>query len=159
MGYSYVGRQLCCDVCGDYGHTRKYRCPFGYCPAIALCPKCKREHPEYTSKEGHRKVGCEKAMIKATSHENERKSLLEAGYFVRCSALWHPTRNSTLNVKVIFRGINNEEAYWMTDATYKCIPLLANATPSDFENYGTLRKALNTELYDIEQIEKEVVNL
>jgi len=40
MGYCYEGRKLCCDNCGVAGGVRKRKCPYGYCPAAALCNRC-----------------------------------------------------------------------------------------------------------------------
>lgn len=150
MGYSCDDKgRLCCDICSSSGEVRKYRCPFGWCQAVALCPKCRKEHPEYVSKDLHRKYGCEKSHQEAVKQEAERQSLLDSGKFVRCSALWHPERPEP-NVKVIFQGRSGEEAYWMSNKTYDSIPLLVNATPADYRKHGEIIKAANLEIYDAE---------
>ena len=152
MGYCYetaTGR-LCCDICDKAGGVRKYRCPFGYCQAIALCPKCKKEHPEYTNKAGHRKNGCEKRMIQALKDRAKRVAIIERGGFVRCAALSHDKRPGE-NVKVIFVGKNNaEKAFWMSLETYHSIPYLVNATPEDYRRFGPTIEASNINIYDAE---------
>jgi hypothetical protein len=153
MGYSYETRtgRLCCDVCDKAGDVRKYKCPFGYCPAIALCPDCKAKHPEYVSKAGHRKQGCEKSMNKAISRERREQYMLDHGMFIRCSALSHHMLGLSV-VKVIFRNKSREEqAFFMAPETYHAIPLLRAATVSDYEKYGKVTPAVNTDIYDPER--------
>ncbi len=142
MGYSYCEGKLCCDVCGDYGQVRKYKCPFGYCPAIALCPKCKREHPEYTSKEGHRAHDCEKHSQEYHRQEEDKAAIINAGGVVRCAALGHGQ-----SVKVIFQGQHDEQAYLMSQATYDAIPLMVNATPDDYRKHGEVTPAQSLDIY------------
>lgn len=151
MGYCYDARtgKLCCDVCDSSEEVKKYKCPFGWCQAIALCAECRKKHPEYVSKEYHRKHGCEQSHQEAVRQKAEYQALLNAGKFVRCSALSHSERPD-LNVKVIFRGRSGEEAYWMSHKTYDSIPILTNATPADFRKHGRLIKAATTDIYDKE---------
>jgi hypothetical protein len=147
MGYSYdASGKLCCDICDDSGGVRKYRCPFGWCQPIALCPKCKHEHPEYTSKEWHREHGCEKAMIQVKQEETKKQQMLAAGKLLRCAALWHPDRKDR-KVKVIFRNGDKETAYWMARRTYDAIALGVLATVDDFKKHGKVTKARNVDIY------------
>ena len=127
MGYSYDSQgRLCCDVCSNSGAVRKYRCPFGYCPAIALCPTCRKTHAHYVSKKTHREHGCEEQSRIFDQHEQEKAQMMASGKFVRCAALGHSDREN----KVIFRGKDNEEkAYWMSPETYKAIPLFCQCNP------------------------------
>lgn len=151
MGYCYTREGLlCCDVCSNVGGVRKYRCPFGWCQAIALCPSCKEKHPEYTSKKYHRKQGCEKQSIQFHGELERRASMIAAGEFVRCSTLSHP-EHKPLDVKVIFQGGDHkEQAYWMTDKTYHAISYDAPATPADYRKHGKIKEAKNTKIYDAE---------
>lgn len=155
MGYSYDRNgRLCCDICDSSGGVRKYRCPFGYCHAIALCPKCKSEHPEYVSKEFHRKHGCDARQKELARFQQERISMQASGKFIRTSALLHPKRPQP-NIKVIFSGANGEcQGYWMTDKTYYSIPIgeLNNPTPDDYCKFGKVIKAKNENIYDMEMV-------
>lgn len=147
MGYSYCDGKLCCDVCSRSGGVRKYRCPFGYCQATALCPDCKERHPEYLSKELHRKNGCEKNSQEFDQQEKEKADLLAQGKYVRCSALWHPPADK---VKVIFHGQTGDKAYFMTQATYRAIPLGVNATIEDYQAKGEITECRNLDIYNPE---------
>lgn len=154
MGYCYessTGR-LCCDVCDHAGGVRKFRCPFGWCQAIALCPECRRKHPEYVSAETHRQAGCEKRHQEFAEHEDQRKALIEFGEFVRCSALTHRGKHpGPEDVKVIFHGANGQyQTYWMSEATYHAIPLGVNATPDDYRKHGNVIEAKSLDIYDDE---------
>ena len=152
MGYCYdADGKLCCDVCSESGGVRKHRCPFGYCQPIALCPKCKREHPEYVSKAYHRENGCEANHLRFQQEEAQRQQLLDSGKLLRCSALQHNGR-----VKVIFRGKNGKErAFWMAPRTYRRIALGVPATPQDFKALGKVTRAKTTDIYDSEGKVKE----
>lgn len=151
MGYCYTADgKLCCDVCDHSGGVRKFRCPFGYCQAVALCPKCKHEHPEYVTKAFHRKQGCEKNHNEFARQEAERASLIERGQFVRTSALWHPQRPGD-NIKVIFQGRDRtSKAFWMSDKTYHAIPFGVNATPKEYRKHGAVAEARSLDIYDAE---------
>lgn len=140
MGYSYEGKKLCCDNCGKAG-ARKYRCPFGYCPAEALCPECRKAHPEWVSKAYHRQKGCERSHLDYQAEQQRGRDLLAAGKWLRVSALWHPPNR----VKVIFKSQTGEKAYWMTNEEYDRVGLRANATLDDYKVIGP---AKNTDLYD-----------
>jgi len=153
MGYSYdASGRLCCDVCDKSGGVRKYRCPFGYCPAIALCPTCKETHPHYISKKAHREQGCEEQSRLFDQHEQEKNQLIASGKFVRCAALKHYIAGIDRD-KVIFRGKDGaEQAYWMSPETYKAIPWFENATPEDYMKHGEVQQAANTDIYDSEEL-------
>jgi hypothetical protein len=138
MGYCYQGNQLCCDRCGGVGGVRKVPCPFGYCPATALCPECKRKCPEVSSKASNRVGGCEKGHLEFVRREQEAKDMLGAGKLLRCSALSAgPDR-----VHVLFRDMNGATTgYYMSEATYRSHPLGTNVTPEMYEAFGPLEPA------------------
>ncbi len=92
MGYSYDARtgRLCCDSCGIDGGVRRVRCPFGWCPADALCAECRVKYASRTTKETHRANGCEASSDRFHAEEAEKVRLLEAGELVRCAvAVWN----------------------------------------------------------------------
>jgi len=144
MGYSYDGRgRLCCDGCGTNGNVRKVRCPFGWCPAPALCPDCRSKHRAQLTKAYHRQRGCEANVAKARKRDAEQQALLDAGNYVRTSALAHNGR-----VKVVFRNAAGDgKAYWMTPETYHAIPLMEPATPAHFSEHGTVTEAQSADIY------------
>lgn len=152
MGYSYTvtadGRELLdCDVCGNSGGVRKIRCPFGYCQAIAICPKCRAEHPEYVSKAGHKEQGCERRHEAFMAEREKEARLIAEGRFVRCAALQHNGR-----VKVCFRGKDGAEVYyWMSHETYDALPLAAVFAVEDYEKYGPLTRAKVDNLHESEE--------
>ncbi len=152
MGYCYDARTgaLACDICDHSGGVRKFKCPFGWCQAIAICPECKAKHPELVTKAYHRKRGCEEQHIKYERLGKERTAMIAAGKFIRSSALWHPKRPG-LNVKVFFQGVGVGEIYWMSQKTYDAIPILdVNATPDDYRKHGEVVDAESLDIYDME---------
>ena len=149
MGYCYdVDGRLCCDVCSSSGGVRKHRCPFGYCPAIALCPKCKREHPEYLTKAYHRERGnCEEYHLRFVRENEARQRILDEGKYLRVSALRHNGR-----VKVIFRNkAGQERAFWMAPRNYGSRRLDKPTTPEDYKANGKVTRARTTDIYDAEK--------
>lgn len=79
MGYGYgrnqaTGRMcLACDFCGAAnGETVKVRCPYGYCPATASCPRCKKEK-NVDAKEPHRR--CKERMDEDAAKKAEVESV------------------------------------------------------------------------------------
>ncbi len=157
MGYSYDSAtgELCCDVCDRHGGVIKFRCPFGWCQAIALCPECRSRRPELVSATTHRNAGCERNHQLFTEREDQRKAKISFGEFIRCSALWHPKRPG-LNVKVIFEGNEAAQAYWMSQETYHKIGLDFNATPDDYRKHGEVVDATSLDIYDAEMDEVKV---
>lgn len=99
MGYCYEGRKLCCDNCGFAG-SRKYKCPYGYCQAVALCKTCKAD-PVVKMKVKKSHSNCEEGAKVWNRREQERRGLLMAGYFVRCSAF-----GPYGTTRVWFEGLN-----------------------------------------------------
>ena len=157
MGYSYCGGLLCCDVCGDTGGVRKHKCPFGWCPKVALCPKCKREHPEYLTKSYHREHGnCEENHLRFERQKAKELQLLNEGKLLRRSALQHKTKTSW-RIKVIFRGLFKEgkeqiiRAFWMAPRTYRAIELGVPASVEDYKALGKVTRARNADIYDAEK--------
>lgn len=144
MGYSYEkvynpvtnrhSHRLCCDVCGAVG-ARKYRCPFGYCQAVAGCPTCRKTRPDVFSKEAHVKQRCDVNHAAFVAHEQKERDMKEAGLFVRSAAL---NQEGGL-VKVWFQSKGNvEKAFLMTPETYDAFPLFDLVTPEDYAKHGTL---------------------
>ena len=149
MGYSFDGTgRLCCDICGQSGGVRRNRCPFGWCQPIAMCQRCKREHPEYVSKAYHRKHGnCEQNHLRFEREQAEKLRLLKEGKFLRCSALRHNGR-----VKVIFRNKDGKErAYWMAPRNYRGLGYGTPTTLEDYKARGKATRAKNTDIYDAEK--------
>jgi hypothetical protein len=142
MGYSYQGRQLCCDVCGKVGGVRKVRCPFGYCQAVAICPACKKEHPEYVSKEGHRKMGCDVKHDEFMREQAKRADIIARGGLLRVAALSHGAM-----VKVIFKGRDGDYAYFMEPETYHAIPIDVPAELTDYRAHGKVWPSQNNDIY------------
>ena len=88
MGYTYDSSGLlCCDICGNSGNVKRYKCPFGWCQPIAACPHCRKEKAVYFSKKHHREAGCEKASAEFHERERTKYLLLQDGEWIRCSAL------------------------------------------------------------------------
>jgi len=139
MGYSYDMRgRLCCDSCDNSGNVRKYKCPFGYCQALALCCACAKTHKSLRSKEHHRERGCEKYHNEFVASQALRLALLQAGKSVRCAALDAPP----YGVHVLFQTMDGTtEGFYMAKETYHVIPLGNPATPDDYRQHGTLTPA------------------
>ena len=142
MGYCYTNDgQLCCDICGAAG-ARKYRCPFGYCPAIAACPKCRKDRAELFGRAAHRKAGCEAGHNQFQAELDERKALLLAGLPVRCSALGGCDPHGNDRVHVLFKRQDGScEGWYMPRETYHALPLGNNTTPDDYRKHGHLEAA------------------
>lgn len=152
----YTNREvLCCDFCNDYP-ARKIPCPFGYCQAYAMCKKCRLENKGKEYKEKHRKSGCEKNHLEYKKTEDERETLLNAGYYLRRCAL----SNDAGDVKVLFQNKEGDvRAFWMSPETYHLIPLGANATIKDFMDRGGMDETTNLDIHDrqgVRSITKEV---
>lgn len=133
MGYTYeknyeTGRWLlCCDICGKAGGVRKHRCPYGYCPSLALCSSCAKTHKPQPK--NHQR--CKIAAAEFQAQRERRQILINDGYMLRCSAI-----NTDAGVKVTFRGNKGKSEYLMTKETYRSIPLLFPATIENFMDYG-----------------------
>lgn len=143
MGYGYdLKNRLSCDSCGACGNTRKIPCPFGYCPAPALCPECKTKYADTLKKEWHRKRKCDLGMLRHDLSNQEALCLLHTGHYLRCAALSHGDK-----VKVIFRGLSDEKAVFMAPETYDAFPLLKNVTLEDYAKIGTVTDAVDRNIY------------
>jgi len=152
MGYCYSNGYLCCDICGATGGVRKYRCPFNWCPPVAMCPSCKRAHPEYLTRAYHREHGnCEEHHLRYQRELQRTNELLEAGEYIRQAAHQHNGR-----VKVLFRNKHKKtRAYWMAPRTYRRV----TSTPATVENYkagGKVTRARNTDILDAEKYATKV---
>lgn len=130
MGFSYVGRRLACDMCGKAGGCRKVRCPFGSCPSVAVCPRCRKTRDVRLTKAYHRDhLGCERFAAHCAAEDAKREALLDAGKYLRVSA-YGPTGD----VKVWFRNkAGDEKALLVPSAVYAAIKLGAPATIEDYE--------------------------
>ena len=137
MGYSYtMSGLLCCDNCGASGGVRKRRCPFGYCPAAALCVACNRAYPQ--TRDVHRVQGCEEGHRQFVARERYVAELLAKGQAVRCSALGQPHGR----VHVLFRRADGTtEGRYMASDTYDAIRIGEVATPADFAAFGPVEAA------------------
>lgn len=129
MGYSYSMKgRLCCDSCGTDVAVRKVKCPFGHCPAIAACPDCRKKHG-WGTRAKHIAAGCDVGAAKFAAWMDEKARRLEAGEYLRCSALgmgddW---------VHVLFDNkIRHTIGYYMSHKAYDSIPLLTWASPADY---------------------------
>lgn len=132
MGYSYetaTGR-LCCDACGNAGAVRRKRCPHDWCQPIALCPAC-RALPRFRgSAWAAMHADCATSQTAATERAARAAELLDAGAYLRVSALGDREQD---RVHVIFRNREGDEiGRYMTREQYRAIPLLTPATPDDY---------------------------
>lgn len=88
MGYSYdLSGRLCCDACPVSNGVRKVHCPFGYCPATALCKECRKTHKDKLSKAHHRERGCEKSHLAFQAEQDAEKAHHAAGTYTLKAAV------------------------------------------------------------------------
>lgn len=140
MGYSYISAgALCCDYCGSSQGVKRYKCPFGYCPATAACPDCRSKHAEKLSRAAHDTCRILDEVYRNRNAETVARTA--AGEFLRCSAL--AVRFTARSVRVLFRGAAGMQGFTMHKETYDKIPLLDPASPDDFRKYGELYPAPN----------------
>lgn len=135
MGYctDRHGR-LCCDICGNAGEVRRVRCPYGYCPATAACPKCRKEHKRIFSAAHHREHGCKARHEECVRREAERVALLKEGRLLRCAAV-----KDGPGVKVWFESSKGRDHLrWMSAETYRAFDLLENVTLEQFDAVGAV---------------------
>lgn len=129
MGYSYTvatGR-LCCDSCDNDGGVRKIRCPYGYCPAPALCPPCKVKHADALKAPAH--ASCRLRVEEMRAAEADTAAHIAAGRFVRSAAL----ATDDDRVHVLFRGHGGQYVgRYMTHACYDAFPILSVRTIEDY---------------------------
>jgi len=156
MGFVYAvnpatGKEcLCCDFCGkwkgDIGiqWVKKIRCPHGWCQSYATCSECYKKKMHKKANDYHR--DCKVQSDEYAKQEAKKRELLDSGRFVRCAALAHDGEW----VKVLFRGLVGERAFFMKRETYNAIPLLEPATYENFAEFGNIYEASNTDLYDPE---------
>lgn len=136
MGYCYdKNGRLCCDSCGA-APAVKVPCPFNSCPSMALCRACKEKHRDKQSREFHRAHGCERNHLEYVRQIEERRALLASGRALRCSALGVPR-----GVHVLFESLRGTVGYFMSEETYRALPLGVNATVEDFAAHGALEPA------------------
>ena len=137
MGYSYSNNgKLCCDICSKAG-ARKYRCPFGHCPAIAACPACRRAKSELFTRAYHAENGCKTGHEKHLAWLAEREHIITEGQAVRCSAM----RTDERTIHVLFQARDRTEGWYMSKETYDVLPLLDNFTADDYREHGQLTPA------------------
>jgi hypothetical protein len=115
MGYCYEirggSRLLCCDVCGTAGGVRKIRCPYGYCPATALCARCRKNETVKAQMKLHCETNCKAAAEAYDAREKATAILLAAGEMVFCTATGKPGNEVAMG----FRGETGEVAYLTVD--------------------------------------------
>ena len=133
VGTSRSGRRtrvLCCDVCDHAGGVRRVACRYGYCQSAALCASCRRDPAVRARLEAYCEENCREASAVFAALERRRVELLEAGEFVRVSALGCIGVDK---VAVTFQNRVGAEAFAeMTRAEYAAGPLGVPATPADF---------------------------
>ena len=140
MGYCYnsASGRLACDACDTDEGVKKRRCPFGYCPADALCAACWTKNQDKLNKAAHRANGCERRHREYLAKQAHEAALLMTGHEIRWSALG----DGNGSVHVLFRcGNGTTRGYYMAEATYDAIPLLVTATPDDYRKHGPLEDA------------------
>ena len=153
MGYSTTvinGREVyCCDFC-DNAPAKKHRCPSGYCHTYYICPDCwEKMKANGKWKETHK--DCKAGHERLVAELQKEKDIMNAGYYVRKSALSHHERTKRESVKVIFvSGNNQRQAYFMSAETYHAIPYGVIATPEDYMQHGDIVPCRNTDIYDNE---------
>jgi hypothetical protein len=139
MGFSYVGRKLCCDFCGTPGSV-KVRCPFGYCQPTAVCPNCRRTRKDVLSKKYHREAGCEKNHAAFSAKLDKEAKIVRDGGALRIAALGQ--NNGTC--KVWFRTNIGPVAFVMPTEVYNLIPTDEVAALGDYQNIhkGTFQSVI-----------------
>jgi hypothetical protein len=129
MGFSYVGKKLCCDFCGTPG-ARKVHCPIGYCPPAAACPTCRKTHATKFHIAAH--TACFAGREAIRNRTLVEINLLEDGHLLRRAALSEGNL-----VKVWFHDKHKSaKAYLMPHEVYKAFPLMTPVTLTDYKNYA-----------------------
>lgn len=138
MGYSYsMEGRLCCDACPAERGVRKRKCPYGYCPAPAVCKACWESGERERSARYHKEAGCKESHEAYQAKEAACQALLAAGKAVRSAAVG--LFDGTGMVKVWFKKVDgSEEVYLMHEAVYEAHALGENTTPEDYAKHGTL---------------------
>lgn len=134
MGYLYRGNELVCMTCGCAG-ARKVKCPYNYCPPIAICSECRKVHKKEL-KQAHIDNKCKENHEAFVEKQNLEKKLIEQGIPVRCAAMGVDGK-----VMVLFKLKTGTVGFYMAHATYDAIPLDAVATPDDYRKIGELTEA------------------
>ena len=128
---------LICERCDRSGSVRKYKCPFGWCRPTAYCPSC-AIISKVRTRAAHRAAGCEVAEKNYARIAAKREKIMQSGKSVRCSAL--STGNG--RVHVLFddwSGVTT--GLYMSDETYRAIPLGQPSTPEDYRAVGLVEEA------------------
>lgn len=143
MGYCYTqDNRLCCDICGNSGGVRKYRCPFNWCQPLAACKSCRSTEKHRFSRGFHRADGCEKASLRFNEQKRQTKALQDAGIPTRCAALGVVLENEDKVVHVLFSYADESTVgYYMSHEVYDGIPLLTPASPKDYAKLGQIKSA------------------
>ncbi|MFA5240357.1 MAG: hypothetical protein WC476_11720 [Phycisphaerae bacterium] len=74
----------------------------------------------------------------------QEEALKSAGKLIRCAAL---ALDNPDRVKVIFRGLAGELAFFMSQETYEAIPLMQIATIEDYQERGEVLPAISRDIY------------
>lgn len=139
MGFIYEGRKLVCDVCNAAG-ARKRKCPFGYCPSLAVCKTCwsGERFAKGAWKASHKKYGCDAKHAACVAKEAKERAMLAEGKLLRCSALG----KNDGTVHVLFKDKDGKTTgFLMASATYDAFPLGTPTTPDDYAAVGPLTTA------------------
>lgn len=168
MGYSYgrgpSGRWvLACDLCSRAdGTARKVRCPYGYCPATALCRSCRAgpipgdffsRNPElapfsgerWASRALHRGMGCQRKHLEYIAAQERERALVVRGAYLRRSAMSTGVRDPVTGetvVQVVFSRswgeLGPERWALMRQSTYRAVPFGFPAQAEDYRAFGAV---------------------
>ena len=155
MGYCYTADgRLACDYCSGTP-ARKYSCPFGWCPPIAACRKCRKLHADQFRQPFHRSHGCERQAAESKTRDDRERELMAAGLPVRCAALAIDGHPKELEVHVLFRKADGSTVgHYMSTATYRALPTLDPFTIEDYRQHGPTIEAPAT--FDYGRTTKQV---
>lgn len=107
-GFIYDSQnRLACDYCAASGNVRRQKCPFGYCQAVAACPKCKKTHAVDFTPAKHREMGCEREMKEVREDNRRLREGLAQGRLLRVSAFMSSTQPGM--VDVIFQDAHRRD--------------------------------------------------
>lgn len=133
MGYCYdAHNRLCCDVCGTAGGVRKIPCKFGYCPATALCAACRSSAATRAAIRDHCEANCRQASEDYARRQDERRTALEAGAYVRDWATGSFVGGFDVCKVGFHNAAGDEIVLTVPTAAYRLHGLLDVLTPEDF---------------------------
>lgn len=91
MGFCYQingsKHLLCCDSCGAAGGVRRRKCEYGWCPATALCPKCRADKTLISKLTASCDEHCKPAAEEYAAERAKVAALHAAGEYVFCASV------------------------------------------------------------------------